>query len=384
MSLLTNPWFQVGQGLLASSGPSLSPINPWSGIGQGLMNAQNAQTAEQESAYRQMQMQQEQTKMETAKRQQQYIEQLATQEADPKMAAMARVAPDEYIKRKLAGHASAELTTAGALNIPSLPPDTPVQVKKDADGNVTGYDPITIPSAPKDDALVARYKYAVDHDKYQGTFQEFMQSAGTKKDVSPFSSPVQTDQGLFWGNQRTQELTPMLGPNGEQLRGAQYDPSTMGAVAQAKGAGLAEGTAQGTAAAEVPAAQISADRVHGLVEGLRNHPGLPDAVGGMKGLVPPVPGTEQGDFINALDQATNNAFMEARTALKGAGQITDYEGKKAESAIARMKRSTSRKEFMSALDDFDSAIESGMKKLKARAGQKETTTSDGWSIKVKK
>jgi hypothetical protein len=171
-SLLSNPWLNIGQGLLANSGPSLTPVNPWLGIGQGLMNANAAQVAEQENAYRQQQMAMEQQKLEQQQRQQQYIQDLASQETDPQLAAYARIDPEGYAKRKFAGHAGAELTTAGALGLPNLPPELPIQVKKDENGNVTGYDPITIPNAPQAPSDIREYEYA-QKQGYKGSFTDY-------------------------------------------------------------------------------------------------------------------------------------------------------------------------------------------------------------------
>lgn len=46
--LLTNPFFSVGAGLLARSGPSLQPVNPWGGITEGLLASQRAQAYQQD------------------------------------------------------------------------------------------------------------------------------------------------------------------------------------------------------------------------------------------------------------------------------------------------------------------------------------------------
>jgi hypothetical protein len=62
MSLLSNPWFSVGMGLLANSGPSLTPVNPWRGIGQGLMAASDAKAMEAQQAYEAQRMAMEQQK----------------------------------------------------------------------------------------------------------------------------------------------------------------------------------------------------------------------------------------------------------------------------------------------------------------------------------
>ena len=62
MSLLSNPWLNIGMGLLANSGPSLTPVNPWRGIGQGLMAANEAKAMEAQQAYEAQRMAMEKEK----------------------------------------------------------------------------------------------------------------------------------------------------------------------------------------------------------------------------------------------------------------------------------------------------------------------------------
>lgn len=48
MALLTNPWLNIGAGLLAASGPSLTPVSPWSGVTRGLLASQKMRDLEQQ------------------------------------------------------------------------------------------------------------------------------------------------------------------------------------------------------------------------------------------------------------------------------------------------------------------------------------------------
>lgn len=149
MSLLTNPWFSAGMGLLASSGPSLAPVNPWAGIGQGLMNAQNAQAQEQESAYQQWRVKQAQEEAARQEQQRQRVQEMAAN-APPEMRALAEAYPDVYAKGRaeqaFAGPGeSVQLKTAGELGLQDFPPNTPVQVKMKGN-SVVDYAPINPPS----------------------------------------------------------------------------------------------------------------------------------------------------------------------------------------------------------------------------------------------
>lgn len=63
MSLLTNPFFAAGSGLLARSGPSLAPVNPYGGVMEGLLAASKARAFEQDQAMNQMRIKAMQERM---------------------------------------------------------------------------------------------------------------------------------------------------------------------------------------------------------------------------------------------------------------------------------------------------------------------------------
>lgn len=79
MGLLTNPFFQIGMGLVGRSGPSLTPVNPWLGVNEGLMSVQRGRLYEQEAQQTQLQM--EQMKREAV--QQERLQQWAAGQGDP-------------------------------------------------------------------------------------------------------------------------------------------------------------------------------------------------------------------------------------------------------------------------------------------------------------
>ncbi len=70
-----------------------------------------------------------------------------------------------------------------------------------------------------------------------------------------------------------------------------------------------------------------------------------------------------------LNQSKGGAFLEAFKALKGGGQITEIEGKKATDAIARMDRSQSKAEFDKALSDYEGVIKLGVDRANQLAGK---------------
>lgn len=97
------------------------------------------------------------------------------------------------------------------------------------------------------------------------------------------------------------------------------------------------------------------------------HPGFEDVIGATwRPGARFVPGTNAAGFDAYLDQVEGGAFLEAYERLKGTGQITEVEGKKATSAITRMKRSVSEVEFVKAAREFQGVIQSALTRAEQR------------------
>lgn len=129
-----------------------------------------------------------------------------------------------------------------------------------------------------------------------------------------------------------------------------------------------------TADAEVdlPGAITSANSAIKLVDGLLKHPGFKAAVGApepWKGGfgIGTLPWTPARDFVNRLEKAQGGVFMQARQGLKGAGQVTDFEGKKAEQALSGMKTATSEEEFRRSAQEYVDAIRNGVEIMRKQA-----------------
>jgi hypothetical protein len=104
------------------------------------------------------------------------------------------------------------------------------------------------------------------------------------------------------------------------------------------------------------------------VKSLLAHPGRKLATG-VLGVLPPIPGRPEADFVSRLEQLKAGAFLQAYETLKGGGQITEIEGEKATAAMNRMSRTTSDKEFEAAAQDFLDAYKAGITKLKSKRAQ---------------
>lgn len=149
---------------------------------------------------------------------------------------------------------------------------------------------------------------------------------------------------------------------------ANFSPTIQGQIAGAKEGAktMAEETTK--AALDAPRVIDNATTALKYSDELLKHPGFSQAVGKSSMLgIQKIPGTEGRDFMNRLDQLKGGAFLEAFNTLKGGGQITEVEGKKATDAIARMDNATSEEEFKTAVKDYQDVIRKGMNRAKMKA-----------------
>lgn len=115
-----------------------------------------------------------------------------------------------------------------------------------------------------------------------------------------------------------------------------------------------------------------------LVDELVNHPGFSGTVGAKTpfgaaaAIGYGIPGTDAADFMARRNQIVGQQFMQAYQTLKGGGQITEVEGKKATDAISRMSTSQSEAEFKRAADDFKQVLQAGLQRARTKAGVSQT------------
>lgn len=169
-------------------------------------------------------------------------------------------------------------------------------------------------------------------------------------------------------NPYTNEVRPVA-MGGNQIQGAQYSPALQGQISGAKAFEKTVEEDRAKAIADAPRVIDNANEALRLADALVTHPGMKQAVGASSLLgLQKVPGTEAKDFMNRLDQIRGGAFLEAFNTLKGGGQITEVEGKKATDAIARMDNATSEDAFKQAVADYQSVIRTGVERAKRKAG----------------
>jgi len=124
----------------------------------------------------------------------------------------------------------------------------------------------------------------------------------------------------------------------------------------------------------------AANDMLGVIEMLDKHPGRETATGASGAIDPRnyIPGTDAKDFSVALDQLKGKTFLQAFESLKGGGQITEVEGKKATEAIGRLNTAQSDKAFKQALGDLRGVVESAVKRTTGEGG-----ATGGWGDKPK-
>jgi hypothetical protein len=97
------------------------------------------------------------------------------------------------------------------------------------------------------------------------------------------------------------------------------------------------------------------------------HKGLKDSLGYSGIINRRTYGTPVADFVSRIDQIKAASFLAGFERLKGAGAITEPEGRKATEAINRLQWTQSEKEFRATLKEVQDAVEGGERKLIERA-----------------
>jgi hypothetical protein len=164
------------------------------------------------------------------------------------------------------------------------------------------------------------------------------------------------------------------------------DPAFQARMASARTVAAETAKSDVAALAEAPTAIEQGNRAMALLNRMvgdpkargtaaQPHPGFQGVVGAT--LLPGarlVQGTPEADFDAMLEQVQGGAFLEAYERLKGTGQITEIEGKKATQAITRMQRSVSESEFMQAATEFRSALQTALDRTNTRLATARTRT----------
>ena len=128
-----------------------------------------------------------------------------------------------------------------------------------------------------------------------------------------------------------------------------------------------QGEAEGKAIADLPRQIDNAQLALDTINSIRTHPGKAAGTGAIGGMLPGIPGTQQRGFVNLVDQAKGQVFLQAFNSLRGGGQITEAEGSKATQALARIDRAQTQADFDKALDDYAAIVQNGLSRARTQA-----------------
>jgi len=219
---------------------------------------------------------------------------------------------------------------------------------------------------------VQEYQFAKENG-FTGTFADWMQTgrngaAGPQLGLQPqWAYDPKTERYVMGQMSSTGQFQPT------EMNG--LTPVTPYDINAQRSGGQAFGKQAGAAQFDLPRAELTAQQTISAINDIRGQTaGMAEQFGNIAGvpqqLTPAWPGSEKAKFQVAVDRATNRAFLEARQMLKGGGQITDFESRKAETAITNMQLAMEKgdqAQFEKALDDFEAAVRDGYGKLQQQA-----------------
>lgn len=386
---------------MASLGLLLQPRRRKEGTGgfeYALQGMQAAEANQQNQFYRQRAEEEMKARQQEQERQAKVMQMLSAGATPEDRALMASMSPEEFMnyqdyKLKIQADQQKRIEAArieeerkrrtGALSQFRIDLSGPERLAFDAlpleeQAKIAAQS--AFPSAGDDTANIRDYNLAVKQG-YRGTFMQYQQES--RAAPSPIYSAVPTAQGLQVFNQRTGRLE-MVAPG---VLPAAQDPTLAGERAEKTAAGTATGQAQAQAQLDFPQIETAATQTINQVKRLLTHPGFRAAVGaaGPEKIFGNIPligeGTQVQDFNLALEQVKGGQFLEAFESLKGGGQITETEGRKATQAISDMSTAQSEEAFIRSANEFINIVRRGRERArKAAGGEAQMTTPAGVNV----
>ncbi len=151
----------------------------------------------------------------------------------------------------------------------------------------------------------------------------------------------------------------------------------------------AEGKALGDARASLPQIEEAGNNMLSTIDSLASDPYLDSMIGSVQGRMPNLT-SDAARVQSKMDQIGGQSFLQAYNALRGGGQITEVEGKKATEAMARLNTAQSEADYRQALGELRTIVQNGLARARQKAGggaqsggtAKGNRTSSGvsWSV----
>lgn len=129
----------------------------------------------------------------------------------------------------------------------------------------------------------------------------------------------------------------------------------------------AHGKGIGEARANLPVVEGAANMMLGSIDSLMNDPYLPSMVGPWAGKYAPNVTADAHRVQSKMDQIGGQSFLQAYNTLKGGGQITEVEGKKATDAINRLNTAQSYEDYVAALGELRDIVNSVVTRARNQA-----------------
>lgn len=112
------------------------------------------------------------------------------------------------------------------------------------------------------------------------------------------------------------------------------------------------GAAQGEAKADLPRVESNSDAIMSMIDNVLGDPYLPSMTGMIQGRMPNISGDSQR-VQEKVNQLNGQAFLQAFSALKGGGAITEAEGAKATASLSRLQNmKVNDPDYIQAAKDF--------------------------------
>ena len=171
--------------------------------------------------------------------------------------------------------------------------------------------------------------------------------------VTLSKEPIRLDAGTHW---------VLLDPITRQPIG-QVAKDNRGEAAD-----TAAGKADAEARAALPQAEESANLMLSSIDSLMNDPYLDSMVGSVQGRWLPNVTSDAARVQSKIDQIGGQSFLQAYNMLRGGGQITEEEGKRATAAMGRLNTAQNEKDYREALLELRSVVASGLQRARQKAG----------------
>lgn len=120
--------------------------------------------------------------------------------------------------------------------------------------------------------------------------------------------------------------------------------------------------------AETESGAATIDNTLNTIERLKRNPSLNDVLGSIEGRVPALVSDEANDAIALIETLGSQAFLSQLPAMKGAGALSDAEGKKLQAALTSLDRKQSEQQFRANLDDVSRLMTKARENLSRKSG----------------